>query len=80
MSYKLKPEVVQAFSTLSPRAREALDTLMQGIEGKGEYCAEHEDDYGSYDADYGLTDWDIDISERADNLISALTDYEDNDE
>lgn len=72
--YKLKPEVLEAFNSLPPEARKALDVLLEGVEGKSEYVEEHQDDYGSFDADYGLTDWDIDISERADGLISALSD------
>lgn len=73
-TYKLKPEVVAAFEQLGESARSALETLLEGVEGKGEYIDEIQDEYGSYDADSGLTDWDIDISERADSLISALSD------
>lgn len=73
-TYKLKPEVVEAFAKLPEHALKALEALLEGVQGKDEYIDEIGDDYGSYTADEGLTDWDIDISERGSSLVSSLSD------
>lgn len=74
-AYRLKPEVVAVFDQLGESAREALAALLEGVQGRDEYVEEntHGGDF-DINADYGLTDWDIDLSERGQALVSALSD------